>query len=82
MFLDLEPGQDTGHQPSGRTTSPRVSAFRQFLNVLGCGLAIPLYYLTTAHSRFPVTLDIVITIALTELNRYVIEGQRMSFLGQ
>jgi hyaluronan synthase len=78
MFLDFKPGR----WPSGSTNGHRVSSFRQFLNVLGCGLAIPLYYLTTAHSRFPVTLDIVITIALTELNRYVIEGRRMAFLGR
>ena len=82
MFLDFEPGQHTGHTPGGSTTGHRISAFRQFINVLGCGLAIPLYYLTTAHSRFPVTLDILITIALTELSRYVIEGQRMAFLSQ
>ena len=77
MFL--QPGRDAYHRASG--TTPRVPALRQFLNLIGCGLAIPLYYLTTAHSRFPVTLDIIITIALTELNRYVIEGRRMSFLG-
>ncbi|EAQ91815.1 hypothetical protein CHGG_00050 [Chaetomium globosum CBS 148.51] len=68
--------QHADHQARNRH---RVPALRQVLNVIGCALAIPLYYLTTAHSRYPVTLDIVITIALTELNRYVIEGCRMSF---
>ena len=80
MFLDLKPGRDANHRAGG--TTPRVPVFRQFLNVIGCGVAIPVYYLTTAHSRFPVTLDIIITIVLTELNRYVIEGRRMSFLGR
>ncbi len=79
MFLDLKPSRDANYGVGG--TTRRVPAFRQFLNVIGCGLAIPLYYLTTAHSRFPVTLDIILTIVLTELNRYVIEGRRMSFLG-
>ena len=80
MFLDLKPGRDANHRAGG--TTPRVPVFRQFLNVIGCGVVIPLYYLTTAHSRFPVTLDIIITIVLTELNRYVVEGRRMSFLGR
>lgn len=62
--------------PIGR----RVPVSRQLLNILGCILAIPLYYLTTAHTRYPVTLDIIITIAFTELNRYVIEGRRIAFL--
>ncbi|KAL2146411.1 hypothetical protein VTI28DRAFT_4164 [Corynascus sepedonium] len=62
--------------PIGR----RVPVSRQLLNILGCILAIPLYYLTTAHTRYPVTLDIIITIAFTELNRYVIEGCRIAFL--
>jgi hyaluronan synthase len=79
MILDQKVDRDAGHHTSG---APRVSAFGQCINVLGCGLVIPLYYLTTAHSRFPVTLDIIITIALTELNRYVIEGRRMSLLSQ
>lgn len=60
----------------------RVPAFRQVLNVLGCALAIPVYYLTTVHSRYPVTLDILITIVLTELNRYMVEGHRIAFHGR
>ncbi len=43
---------------------------------------LPWYYITTAQTRFPVTLDILLTIALTELNRYVIEGRRIRFLRQ
>ncbi|KAK0739421.1 hypothetical protein B0T21DRAFT_284158 [Apiosordaria backusii] len=59
-----------GHPPS---TS------RLLLNLLGCLLSIPIYYFSTVHSRYPVTLDIVITIALTELNRYIVEGRRQDF---
>ena len=72
------PGRDAdlGDAPAyGRHVSP----FRQFLNIFGCLLAIPCYYLTTVHSRYPVTLDILITIALTELNRFVVEGRRIEF---
>jgi hyaluronan synthase len=64
------------------TGGHRVPAFRQFLNVIGCALAVHLYYFTTAHSRYPITLNIIITIALTELNRYVIEGCRTAFFGR
>lgn len=46
--------------------------------MIGCVLAIPVFYLTAVHSRYPVTLDILITIALTELNRFVVEGRRMA----
>ncbi|KAK4173820.1 family 2 putative glycosyltransferase [Triangularia setosa] len=59
-----------GHPPS---------ASRLLLNILGCLLSIPIYYFSTVHSRYPVTLDIVITIALTELNRYMVEGRRQDF---
>ncbi|KAK4185178.1 family 2 putative glycosyltransferase [Podospora australis] len=55
------------------------STSRMFLNFLGCLLAIPVYYFSTVHSRYPVTLDIVITIALTELNRYIVERRRADF---
>lgn len=59
-----------GHPPS---------ASRLLLNSLGCLLSLPIYYFSTVHSRYPVTLDIVITIALTEINRYIVEGRRQDF---
>lgn len=80
MFPEKQPTRHADHQ--ARNGGHRVPALRQVLNVIGCALAIPLYYLTTAHSRYPVTLDIIITIAFTELNRYVIEGCRIAFFGQ
>lgn len=83
MFLDDKPfGRDADHQDHAGFGGRCVPIYRQVLNVIGCALAIPLYYLTTAHSRYPVTLDIVITIALTEFNRYVIEGHRSAFRGR
>jgi hyaluronan synthase len=57
----------------------RVPIWRQILNLLGCLLALPCYYLTAKQSRFPVTLDILITISLAEINRFVNEGRRMAF---
>ena len=74
MFLDPK--------PRGAFGGPRVCRVRQCLNVIGCALVLPWYYLTTAQTRFPVTLDILLTIALTELNRYMIEGRRIAFLDQ
>lgn len=78
LKFDDRPGRDADLRDapaSGR----HVSLFRQVLNLLGCLLAIPCYYLTTVHTRYPVTLDILITIVLTELNRFVIEGRRIDF---
>ncbi|KAK3902325.1 glycosyltransferase [Staphylotrichum tortipilum] len=68
-------------EPRGPLSGPRVPPFRQLLNVIGCMLVLPWYYVTTALTKYPVTLDILLTIALTELNRYVIEGRRIIFLG-
>ncbi|KAH6614373.1 hypothetical protein B0J18DRAFT_389020 [Chaetomium sp. MPI-SDFR-AT-0129] len=83
MFLDEKPfGRDADHRGYAGFRGRCVPISRQIINVIGCALAIPLYYLTTAHSRYPVTLDIVITIALTEFNRYVIEGHRSAFHGR
>ena len=70
------------HRATSFTNGARVPAFRQFLNLIGCVLALLLYYFTTAHSRYPITLDIIVTIAFTELNRYVIEGCRVAFRGR
>ncbi|KAK4153762.1 hypothetical protein C8A00DRAFT_15040 [Chaetomidium leptoderma] len=82
MFTDKKSGHDAGHRAGTATHGHHVPVFRQLLNVLGCVLAIPLYYFTTAHSRYPISLDIIITIAFTELNRYVIEGCRMAFFSR
>ncbi|GAB1316838.1 Glycosyltransferase 2-like domain-containing protein [Madurella fahalii] len=78
-MLSEDKARMDGDRRRAATTKPRISVLRQFLNVLGCALAIPVYYLQTAHSRYPITLDILVTIALAELNRYVVEGRRMAF---
>lgn len=58
---------------------PHISLPRKLLNILGCLVCLPLYAAIAVHCRWPVTLDLVITVALAELNRYVNEGRRMSF---
>ncbi|CAG9951112.1 unnamed protein product, partial [Clonostachys rosea f. rosea IK726] len=63
--------------------SPRhVSVLRQVVNVLGCIASLPLYWFITVHCRWPVTLDLIITIGLAELNRYINEGRRLAFLDE
>jgi hyaluronan synthase len=60
--------------------SPRpVSLLQKVGNVLGCLISLPLYWLLTVHCRWPVTLDLILTIGLAELNRYINEGRRMAF---
>ncbi|KAF7562262.1 hypothetical protein G7046_g1868 [Stylonectria norvegica] len=59
-----------------------VSWLRKFGNFLGCLLAFPIYWQMTARCRYPVTLDLVLTIALAELNRFLNEGRRLQFYQQ
>ncbi|GJN76552.1 hypothetical protein PLIIFM63780_000036 [Purpureocillium lilacinum] len=59
--------------------SPPVSLLRKVLNVAGCIVCLPIYWVATVHCRWPVTLDLILTIALTELTRYVNEGRRMAY---
>lgn len=60
---------------------PEVSRFRQFLNFLGCLLILPLYYVMTAYTAHPLTLDILLTIFAAELNRFVNERRRRRLYG-
>lgn len=65
---------------SPAVASPRpVSLLRKTLNIAGCIVCLPVYWIATVHCRWPVTLDLVLTIALTELTRYVNEGRRMAY---
>lgn len=70
-------------QPDGlgpAVSKPRhVSWLRMLLNIIGCVLCIPIHFLATVHCRWPVTLDFILTVILTELNRYVNEGRRMAY---
>lgn len=57
--------------------SPRqVPAWRQCINVLCCVLSLPLYLLLTVSTQLPITLDLLMTITLTELNRMINERRR------
>ncbi|TFB01012.1 Hyaluronan synthase 2 [Trichoderma ghanense] len=59
-----------------------TSYLRMLLNVVGCLLLTPAYWAVSVHCRYPVTLDLILTIVLTELNRLVNEGRRQQFYEQ
>lgn len=74
----MEVYHQDGLSPS--ISSPRqVSYLRMALNVFGCAICLPVFWLATVHCRWPVTLDLIFTIALAELTRYVNEGRRMAY---
>jgi hyaluronan synthase len=61
-------------------SSPRqVTLLRKLLNIAGCILCLLVYWVATVHCRWPVTLDFVLTVALTELTRYINEGRRIAY---
>ncbi|KAH0524547.1 hypothetical protein TsFJ059_007044 [Trichoderma semiorbis] len=61
------------------TKGRHTSWLRMLLHVAGCLLFTPLYWAFAIHCRYPVTLDLILTILLTELNRLVNEGRRLQF---
>lgn len=56
-----------------------VSYLRMLINIVGCIVCLPVFWMATVHCRWPVTLDLIFTIALAELTRYVNEGRRMAY---
>ena len=62
------------------TSSPRhVSYQRMAFNVLAALVFLPLIWIAKDHCRWPMTLDAILTVFLTELTRYVNEGRRMAY---
>ncbi|KAH7008900.1 glycosyltransferase family 2 protein [Ilyonectria destructans] len=59
-----------------------VSWLRKVINILGCLMAFPIYWIMTVNCRYPVTLDLACTIMLAELNRFVNEGRRIGFYSE
>lgn len=59
-----------------------VSWLRKVVNILGCLMAFPIYWIMTVNCRYPVTLDLACTILLAELNRFVNEGRRIGFYSE
>lgn len=55
---------------------PEVSRLRQFLNLLGCLIVLPIYSVITGYTRHPLTLDILLTIFSAEYNRFMNENRR------
>ncbi|KAM0254323.1 hypothetical protein ACHAQJ_006909 [Trichoderma viride] len=68
-----------GPVPQFITKGRHTSWLRMLLNITGCLVCIPAYWVVTVHCHYPVTLDLVFTILLTELNRLVNEGRRLQF---
>lgn len=60
---------------------PDVSRFRQFLNLIGCIIVLPIYSIITGYTRHPLTLDILLTIFAAEYNRYTNETRRRQLQG-
>lgn len=63
--------------PSFHCRGPHVSQLRQFFNFLGCLLIIPVYYFITGCTKFPLTLDLMISIFVAEYNRWANENRRL-----
>ncbi|KAH6604305.1 glycosyltransferase family 2 [Trichoderma cornu-damae] len=76
--LSINAFQD-GPVPHIVTKGRHTSWFRVLLNVIGGLVSIPAYWAFTVHCRYPVTLDLLLTILLTELNRLVNHGRRVRF---
>lgn len=60
---------------------PDISRFRQFLNLLGCIIVLPIYSIITGYTRHPLTLDVLLTIFAAEYNRYTNETRRRQLQG-
>ncbi|CAH0027109.1 unnamed protein product [Clonostachys rhizophaga] len=60
--------------------SPRqVSSFRKVINIVGCVVFFAIYWMIISGCRWPVTLDLFVSIGLTELNRFLNESRRMEY---
>ncbi|KFA71255.1 hypothetical protein S40288_07796 [Stachybotrys chartarum IBT 40288] len=73
---------DDEHRGFAVASPPHVSILRKAFNILGCIVALPLYWMMTVSSPCPVTLDTIVTVLLAELNRFLNEGRRMKFYEQ
>ncbi|KAK7923453.1 glycosyltransferase family 2 protein [Apiospora marii] len=57
---------------------PKVSLLRQVANVIGCLCIFPLYRAAGVHTRYPATVDLLISIFFAEYCRFTNEGRRMA----
>lgn len=57
-------------------TPRHVPVWRQCLNVLCCLFALPVYFILTVSTQYPITLDLLTAIILAELNRFINERRR------
>ncbi len=75
MPLEKESSFDVSWAARGR----HVSWCRQILNLLCCALSLPVYFILTVSTHYPITLDLLMTIILAELNRFFNERRRQKF---
>ncbi|KAK7222526.1 hypothetical protein V2G26_010529 [Clonostachys chloroleuca] len=60
--------------------SPRqISSVRKVINIVGCVVFFTIYWMIISGCRWPVTLDLFVSIGLTELNRFLNESRRMEY---
>ncbi|KAK7987414.1 hypothetical protein PG989_007729 [Apiospora arundinis] len=70
--------QNRTPQTSVWTDHPKVSLLRQALNVLGCMCIFPLYRAAGVNTRYPATVDLLISIFFAEYCRFTNEGRRIA----
>lgn len=65
-------------QIHGISRGQSVPVWRQYLNALGCVLALPIQYFMTIGIEYPFTVDLLLSIFLTELSQIVNERRRQN----
>lgn len=58
---------------------PQVSWFRQLLNFVGCLLLLPICRAFAVNTRYPATVDLLISILLAECCRFNNESRRIAY---
>lgn len=58
---------------------PHTSWARQFLNLLGCLLLLPLFHAATVYTRWPATVDLCLAVGLAELCRFANDRRRAAW---
>ncbi|KAH7021967.1 glycosyltransferase family 2 protein [Ilyonectria destructans] len=59
-----------------------VSLLRKIFNVIVGLISVPAFWVLTVRCAWPITLDMIVVIALTELNRFFNEGRRIALYEQ
>ncbi|KAK8108885.1 hypothetical protein PG984_014686 [Apiospora sp. TS-2023a] len=70
--------QYLAHHTSVWPDHPKVSLLRQVVNVIGCLCIFPLYRAAGVNTRYPATVDLLISIFFAEYCRFTNEGRRIA----